>query len=168
MSSRVLTGPGILPGPPSPTQRGIAPVSPRATLAKPESCNFKLPRLPWLVLDKQHCLRAMPPARLFPSPLQVIHPPKPLTHCKRSCWLPQGRALSSQEQQGHFRAAKHPGDAPTLVSSSQETGLKHQRIAGKEEQQYRRKQPQALEAELWGARGFTATRTWHQRGLCST
>lgn len=58
-------------------------------MAKPESCNFKLPRLPWLVLDKQHCLRATTPARLFPPPLQVTHLPKPLTHCQRSCCCPR-------------------------------------------------------------------------------
>lgn len=143
MSSRVLIGPGILLGPPSPTQRGIAPVSPKATSAKPESCHFKLPRLPWLVLDKQHCLRATTSARLFPVSSASDSSPKATDPLPKELLLPQGRALSPQEQKGHFRAAKHPRDAPTLISSSQETGLKHQRIAGKEEQQYRRKQPQA-------------------------
>lgn len=72
-----------------PQQRGIAPVSPRATLAKPESCSFKLPKLPWLTLDKQHGPVAMTPARLLSSPLQVTHPPKPLTPCQRSCCCPR-------------------------------------------------------------------------------
>lgn len=114
MSSRVFTGPGILQGQQSPKQRGIAPVSLRATLAKPKSCNFKLPRLPWLMLDKQHRLGATTPSRLFPSPLQVTHLPKPLTHCQKSCCCPRAELSVPRNN----RAISELPSAPAMLPHS--------------------------------------------------
>lgn len=137
-------------------------------MAKPESFSFKLPRLLWLTLDKQHGLGATTPARLLPSPLQVTHPPKPLTHCQRRCCSPRAKLSVPRNNRAISELPSTPTMLPHLSPPPKRQGSNIRGVPGRKSNSTEGNNPKPHRLSCGGGRWLHCNQDMASEGAAPT